>query len=411
MGNNYSPDISFSIKRHDTGERMILKLRKSKIVWLQLFIAFILTIEPKLFTQYTITVLIYAVGNLAMFVIYFYKVCKGGKISKYLFAWVCLEIYSLLIMIINGNVSDIDQWGYLTLMVCNYILIIEWCVQNNYLKEMLTALSAVCLIFIFINAMSLLLFPNGIIPSKAIYDNGDGDYYFLGIKTAYTSYIFVALAASGICLMKYRMKKLCILTVAVSVFNILYANISTGIVCLVALLILILIKKVFKMQITMKFVLAMTIILNVAVVIFGAQYMFSGVIENILHKSMTLTGRTDIWSNALVQIKNQNLIATIFGNGIVNGGSFVEFGNGLWPAHNQWIQNVFEYGIVGTLGLIVFMRNSINKKSVILRTENYLLNIIFVMLIGTITMQYLGYAHVYLLFVLLKHADEIEETI
>ena len=154
MGNNYSPDISFSIKRHDMGGSMVLKLRKSKIVWLQLFIAFILTIEPKLFTQYTITVLIYAVGNLAIFAAYFYKVCKDGKISKYLFAWICLRLYFLLIMIINGNLSDIDQWGYLTLMVCNYILIIEWCVQNNYLKEMLTALSAVCLIFIFINAVS-----------------------------------------------------------------------------------------------------------------------------------------------------------------------------------------------------------------------------------------------------------------
>lgn len=393
------------------GGSMVLKLGKNKIVWLQLFIAFILTIEPKLFTQYTITVLIYAVGNLAIFAIYFYKVCKNGKISKYLFAWACLSLYFLLIMIINGNLSDIDQWGYLTLMVCNYILIIEWCAQNNYLKEMLTALSAVCLIFIFINAISLLAFPDGIIPSKAIYDNGDGDYYFLGIKTAYTSYIFVALSASGICLIKYRMKKLCVLTIVLSVFNILYANISTGIVCLFALLILILIKRVFKIQVTMNFVLAVTIILNVAVIIFDAQYMFSGVIENILHKSMTLTGRTDIWRNALVQIKNQSLIATIFGNGIVNGGSFVAFGNGFWPAHNQWIQNIFEYGILGTLGLISFMRNSINNKSVTLQTENYLLNIIFVMLIGTITMHYLGYAHVYLLFILLKHANEIEEAI
>lgn len=35
---------------------------------------------------------------------------------------------------------------------------------------------------------------------------------------------------------KYNMKKLCLITVALSIFNIFYANISTGIVCVVALL-------------------------------------------------------------------------------------------------------------------------------------------------------------------------------
>ena len=163
---------------------MGLSLAKNKIVWLQLFIAFVITIQPKLFTQYTATVVIYAVGNLAVFFYYFNKVCGNGRISKYLFAWGCLRLYFLLVMILNGNISDIDQWGYLTLMVCNYIPIVEYCARNGWIKEMLTALAWVCLIFILINAISLLVFPEGIIPSSAMYDNGDGDYYFLGIKTA-----------------------------------------------------------------------------------------------------------------------------------------------------------------------------------------------------------------------------------
>ena len=52
---------------------MGLSLAKNKIVWLQLFIAFVITIQPKLFTQYTATVVIYAVGNLAVFFYYFNK--------------------------------------------------------------------------------------------------------------------------------------------------------------------------------------------------------------------------------------------------------------------------------------------------------------------------------------------------
>lgn len=389
---------------------MGLTLNKRQLTWIQLFLIFAITIQPKLFTQYTATVLIYAIGNLFIFASYFFKVCiRTGKVSKYLFFWICLRLYYLFVMIMNGNVSDIDQWGYLTLMVCNYILVVEWCSKNGYLKEMLTALATVCLFFISLNAISLLVFPNGIIPSKAMYNKGDNDYYFLGIKTAYTSYIFIALAASGICFIRYRMKNLFLFTVILSVFNIVYANISTGIVCIVILLLLLLFKRLFKIQkLSMFFIVAVAIILNVAFIFFDAQYLFSGIIENILHKQLTLTGRTDIWHNAIQQMANQSPITLIFGNGIVNNGSFVAFGDGFWPAHNQWIQSVFEYGIVGTIGLIVFMLLSINQKKRVLRTENYLMNIIFVMLIGTITMQYMSNAHVYLLFILLKHAEEIE---
>ena len=135
-----------------------MTLKKSNVVWLQLFVSFIITIQPKLFTQYTGTVLLYAMGNIAIFAYYFLKMCRDGKMSKFLFAWISLRLYYLFVMVINGNVSDIDQWGYLTLMVCNYILITEWCIRNNYIKEMLTAISLVCFIFLVINAISLLVF-------------------------------------------------------------------------------------------------------------------------------------------------------------------------------------------------------------------------------------------------------------
>ena len=173
---------------------------------------------------------------------------------------------------------------------------------------------------------------------------------------------------------------------------------------------MIVIKKVFKLQVTLNFAIAVSLALNAAFILFDAQYAFSGIIENILHKNITLTGRTDIWRIALSQLRSQNPINLFFGNGVVNGGSFVRFGSGLWPAHNQWIQNIFEFGFVGTAGLVFFMCSSRNKGTVNFKTQDYLLDIIFVMLIGTITMHYLGYAHVYLLFILLKYLDKIEEV-
>lgn len=390
---------------------MKIIINKRQLIFIQLIITFIITIQPKLFTQYKVTVLLYAIGNLIVFSYYFLKVIRDGRISKYLFAWICLRTYYLIIMFVNGNIADIDQWGYLTLMVANYILVIEWCCKNNYMEEMITALAMVCLIYLMINAASLVTFDNGIISARAKYDNGDGDYYFLGIKTAYTSYIFTALVACGICFIEYNRRMLCYLIVTFSVFNIIYANISTGIVCLVTLLLLIIFKKIFKIEITLNFIIIVAIIINIAFVLFNAQYIFSDIIVNALHKQITLTGRTDIWHNAIIQMKNQSFTKLLLGNGIYNGGSFVKFGAGLWPAHNQWIQNIFEYGIFGTMALLLFLRYSMKTKYAKLKIEKYILDVIFVMLIGTITMHYLGYAHVYLLFIILRYAGEFEKNI
>ena len=305
-------------------------------------------------------------------------------------------------MLINHNIIDIDQWGYISLMVLNIFLIINNAVRVNQQKEFLSAMSSVCIIFLLINAISLLIFENGIIPSTNIYDNGDGDYFFLGIKVAYTTYVIPALAVAGLYSKLFKKKLIIIICIILSVFNIFYANISTGIICLFVIIISNIIQKFSCLKFSIFQCLNISILANIFVVLLKLQVLFSNFIVNVLHKSISLTGRTGIWDAAIEVLKSNGILKLLFGNGIFNGGAFVPIG-GYWPAHNQWLQNLYEAGIVGTVFFIFFLiyLDKENKSKSFERA--YLISLCFAILIGTITMQYFGYAHMYIPFILLYY--------
>lgn len=129
----------------------------------------------------------------------------------------------------------------------------------------------------------------------------------------------------------------------------------------------------------------------------------AGFIEDVLHKSVTLTGRTDIWKEAINVLKSENILKLIFGNGIFNDGSFVPFGRTYWPAHNQWLQNLYELGITGTIlfgWIIVFCdkekknRSSLNK---------FILCVCATIMFGTITNVFFSNAVIYIPFIILNY--------
>lgn len=81
-------------------------------------------------------------------------------------------------------------------------------------------------------------------------------------------------------------------------------------------------------------------------VIIRIQSLFQKVIVNILHKNLTLTNRTIIWDEALVAIKN-NLV---FGHGVGDSNNFFyvqqAYVPGLYSAHNELLQILYEGGLV-----------------------------------------------------------------
>lgn len=96
-----------------------------------------------------------------------------------------------------------------------------------------------------------------------------------------------------------------------------------------------------------KTILICVIGISLGIVLFNIQELVADLLIELLNKNASLTGRTDIWKIALVEIKEQWL----FGHGFINQGNFVHLYNFIANAHNQWLQTMF-YG--GAIGCVIF---------------------------------------------------------
>ena len=361
-------------------------------------------IEPDIFAKFKVTTTIYAVANLVIFLFFIIKMKSNKyKISNLLYLWIIYRIYLLFMMVINSNYSDLDKWGYLSLMVSNLIFVFEYSIKKNNIYNMLSAGVWLNIIYLLVNLISLYYFSHGIIPSKNLYSNGDGDFYFLGIKIKYTVYIFAAVALTWTYYKKYDKKKEMMLVTILSIWTIFKANISTAIVCMIFLIVIYMVMKKKIISVNLKGIILITILVNVAIIGFNAQNLFSGFIENYLHKSVTLTGRTDIWKGAISVLKSENILILIFGNGIFNDGSFVPFGGTYWPAHNQWLQNIYELGIIGTMGFCFFISFCDKNKENRTNLNKFILCVCATILFGTVTNTFFSNAPIYIPFIILNY--------
>ena len=244
--------------------------------WIFYFILLFFCIEPNVFTKFKVTAMIYAVANILIFVFFIIKLKSNKyKISNLLYIWIIYRIYLFLMMIVNNNCTDFDKWGYLSLMVSNLIFIFEYSIKKNNIYNMLSAGVWLNIIYLSINLFTLYYFPHGIIPSRDLYSNGDGDFYFLGIKVKYTVYVLGAITLAWTYYKKYNKKSELVCVVILSIWTILKANISTAIVCMIFLIAMYMIIRKKIINIDLKFILWMTIIVNIAIIGFNAQNLFS----------------------------------------------------------------------------------------------------------------------------------------
>ena len=88
---------------------------------------------------------------------------------------------------------------------------------------------------------------------------------------------------------------------------------------------------------------------------------FSWLIEDLLGESLTLDGRTELWSGALSQIKG---IKWLFGNGYGSGTTFrTTNGFTATTAHSQYINIVYGFGIIGLMLYTFILIQQVRKYS------------------------------------------------
>lgn len=99
-----------------------------------------------------------------------------------------------------------------------------------------------------------------------------------------------------------------------------------------------------------------------ALLVLNVQVLFEGVIENVLHKDVTLSTRVYIWLQAFILIKESPLL----GYG-ASTRRLLEFGNSSFDAHNIALQILLMGGVLLLIALIIIIvmafRNWVNCKN------------------------------------------------
>jgi len=379
---------------------------------------FLFIIEPRIFTQYKITTLIFAGANVLIFVNLFLHLIKRKKtkLKNTLFVWIVFCVYSLLAKIISGDLSFLTTWGYLSILVSNIIMIFDDSIYRKDINILLKSILIVGILYLGINVLTFIIYDRGIIRSN-FFDTKENDWYFLGIKVAYTDYVFAFFSCGFSYFYLTKKRVLFLIIVILCALNIFIPKISTSIIAFFLIFILFfLVNRTPKLNFKMWYILAFTVILNFLFVFCNASSLF-GSFFNIFGKDSTMSSRTIIWTEAK-EVLFKNPLRLFCGYGSLNDGNWVPHANGLWNSHNFLLQNLHEIGIVGIFILFYFINYITNSETIskkIKKLNNYLLAMCFVISITSITNGMLNTCYGFIPFLLIKYincyySSSIKET-
>lgn len=377
---------------------MKIKATKTEI---KIFVLFAILLMPELFAQIKPLFYVNAALSVCIFALYVYKLNESTKWPAHLVIWTVACVYLLLVMIVNGNISDVDQWGKTTIYVLDLILVLEYFIRKRKTEELLSAISSLGVVYFLLNILSFLLFPEGFVR------NVGGVYHFLGTRNVILRYFFAFLTAAGLQYEYYGKKKQLIIIILAGVFHFLYFKVATAVACCLLIVGFLLVKDGLKRMMSMKTILLISTLLSVGFVFFDAEQLFAWFIENVLHKDIGLNSRSRIWAIAIENIFDSKA-GLWLGHGIVNNGHFIYMDKLYWPAHNQLLNWLYEYGIIGVSILYLFffkLEKNIEKKNDLM----FVYAICFAIFIGSISSSPLASACGFLPLCILPYMKYMRE--
>lgn len=378
------------------------KLKIKKNVYF-LYLTFFLCFEPKLAVKFSFFNKFYIIGIIIIFLIISAKYFLRGKISK-LFLMLIIFRLSFFIQTISNSNGDIMMWGYTSIVLITLCMTFEC-----YLKKLkiifLNILINTLLIMLTINLIISYIYPNGVV---------DG-IFFIGIRTRISDVIFPMLAFSLISdnLSKKKLSFRTFLCIIVGFLSIVRFYVVTAIVGIFLFsfgyLCLFRCKKIHK-YLNLRMIVYIGVIISILFTFFNIHIYFKKIVVTYLNKEATLSSRTLIWKEAIKYIK----ISPIFGSGLVENGNFIYWGyrggvKGLWQAHNNWLQLLYDGGIVS---MMIFLKLlNINTKKLVCCENKYVVSIltlvIAVILIMMIAEIFIYTPYFYLLIFMMANLNDL----
>lgn len=314
---------------------------------LGLLACFFALLKPSLFdlnSQVTLACRAFAVLVLA-WLVYAY-VRDRRRLSLPLVLFVAFRLSMLIPTLLNEG--DLLNWGYATVSQVALFLLIEREMHAGRRSALhcLGVLRFLLLTYLVVNCVMVLLDVGTV--KRLMTDGEVTTWYLLGIRTRVTDCLFPALMVS-LTIDAAKGERLSICTAAtlvVGLIQVLYLEVATaafGLLVLAAGLVAMGGSRFVRDRLSVRNILLLGLLATLLVVGLRVQEGFADLLGSFFDKNMTLTGRTDIWDIAFGIIAQ----SPVFGYGINDSvGAFVLWRGMYWQSHNQWVQLLYDGGIV-----------------------------------------------------------------
>ena len=264
-------------------------------------------------------------------------------------------LYSFIILfsaVINNNITI--GMIYTNFVYIGFIIYINYCMKD--FKNFINALNILVTLLIIYNLI-LAIF----VQSSYMYIGYQGSQkVFVGTFESRNGISMVMIPAIAFILIRSeyiyeKVRNKDILLCFMVLIIILLSKSSTGFIVGSLLVIYVLLLKKIKIKININKLMSIYTIIYTQVVIFRIQEtVFSGLLENILQKNVTLTGRTLIWDFIMKIIPN----SLIFGygrNDIIAQNAIIR---DVTEAHNGLLEILLCTGIIGLFVFILILLNA-----------------------------------------------------
>lgn len=321
------------------------------------------------------------------------RVARRGEIDLFIalmFLYYAILLFATLLN--EGEVKTvvIQAASFITLclLVCLTI--------NKQCKDLLTCIRIILEVYVYINLIVILLFPDGAY-SMEIFD----EYYFLGYKNQMINFMLPALGISLIHHDLYHKKEFSsqvriVLLLVACLASAVLADSSGSTVLMGLMVLFVLLKDVLPKNVfNARFYLVLNIVMFFCLVVFQMQYIFSDFIT-ALGRDLTLTGRTYIWEKTWSFVEQSPLI----GHGVVDYNQRVSeyLALGSWGpnaaaglhAHDRFLETLYRGGILLLFVYLLMLVISTHRMYVERNnsTISILAFLVFVYLTGMLTEFY-----------------------
>lgn len=237
--------------------------------------------------------------------IFFFIYLIDHKFSKFDIALIIYFVFGLFSSIL-GSSASILLFLEINIKIIGYTFYLEKSILLHS-KKIIITLENIFLLLIFINFITILLFPNGLYVTERYSTNWffqyDNTHIFM-----YMPAIAISFLSSSINDKKISIKNVILLLLIV--FSVFYCKSSNSIIGLSIFIIYLLFNRFFdKIKLlNSKTYFIIFILIFVFIVLFRIQYIFEWLIVGIFNKKLTFTGRTYIWDKCIKLITKAPLL-------------------------------------------------------------------------------------------------------